>query len=99
METNQPGMLGLTSSQDRGLIKVVMVAKTEERQTEPDKVEEVKKLSEELKEEVLQKYTRVFTGLGRLEKPHHIEVDPTVTPVVNPPRTPGPSSSSRQRER
>ena len=64
-----------------------MVAKTEEKQTEPDKSEEVTKLSEELKEEVLQKYTQVFTGLGRLEKPYHIEVDPTVTPVVNPPRT------------
>ena len=87
VETNQPGLLGLTASQDLGLIKVVMVAKTEEKQTEPDKSEEVTKLSEELKEEVLQKYTQVFTGLGRLEKPYHIEVDPTVTPVVNPPRT------------
>ena len=86
VETNQPGLLGLTSSQDLGLIKVVMVAKTEEKQTEPDKGEEVTKLSEELKE-VLQQYTQVFTGLGRLEKPYHIEVDPTVTPVVNPPRT------------
>ena len=87
VETNQPGLLGLTASQGLGLIKVVMVAKTEEEQTEPDKSEEVTKLSEELKEEVLQKYTQVFTGLGRLEKPYHIEVDPTVTPVVNPPRT------------
>ena len=41
-------------------------------------------MSEELKEEVLQQCTQVFTGLGRLEKPYHIEVDPTVTPVVNP---------------
>ena len=64
-----------------------MVAKTEEKQTEPDKGEEVTKLFEELKEEVLQKYTQVFTGLGRLEIPYHIEVDPTVTPVVNPTRT------------
>ena len=86
VETNQPGLLGLTASQDLGLIKVVMVAKTEDKQIEPDKSEEVTKLSEELKEEVLQKYTQVFTGLGRLEKPYHIEVDPTVTPVVNPPR-------------
>ena len=84
---NQPGLLGLTSSQDLGLIKVVMVAKAEGKQTEPGRDEEVTKLSEELKEEVLQKYTQVFTGLGRLEKPCHIEVDPTVTPVINPPRT------------
>ena len=64
-----------------------MVAKTEEKQTERDKGEDVTKLSEKLKEEVLQKYTQVFTGLGRLKKPYHIEVDPTVTPVVNSPRT------------
>ena len=86
METNQPGLLGLTASQDLGLIKVVMVAKTEEKQTEPDKSEEVTKLSEEMKE-VPQKHMQVFTGLGCLEKPYHIEVHPTVTPVVNPPRT------------
>ena len=35
----------------------------------------------------MQKYANVFTGLGRLEKPYHIKVDPTVTPDVNPPRT------------
>jgi len=29
----------------------------------------------------------VFPGLGRLEKPYHIAVDPTAIPVVNPPRT------------
>ena len=45
------------------------------------------KSPQQLKEEVMQKYANVFTGLGRLEKPYHIEVDPTVTPVVNPPRT------------
>jgi len=86
VETNQPELLGLTSSQDLGLIKVVMVAKTEEKQTKPETGEEVTKFSEELKEEVLQKYSQVFTGLGRLEKPYHIEVDPIVTPVINPTR-------------
>ena len=80
VETNQPGLLGLTSSQGLGLMKVVMVAKTEEMQTKPDKGEEVTRLSEELRKEVLQK-------LGRLEKPYYVEVDPTVTPIVNPPRT------------
>lgn len=64
-----------------------MVAKTEEKQTGLDRGEEVTKLSEELKEEILQKYTQIITGLGHLEKPYHIEVEPTVTPVVNPPRT------------
>ena len=50
VETNHLGLLGLTLSQDLGLINVVMVAKTEEKQTKPDKGEEVTKLSEELKE-------------------------------------------------
>jgi len=59
VETNQPGLLGLTSSQDLGLIKVVMVAKTEEKQTKPDTGEAVTKFSEKLKEEVLQKYSQV----------------------------------------
>ena len=60
-----------------------MVARTKGKQAKPDKGEEVTKLSEELKEEVLQRYTQVFTGLGHLEKPYYILVDPTVTPVVN----------------
>lgn len=67
VETNQPGVLGFTSSRDLGLIKVIMATKREEDQTKPDRGKEVKKLSEELKEEMLQKYKQVFTGLGCLE--------------------------------
>ena len=40
-----------------------------------------------MKEEVFQKYAQVFTRLGHLEKPYHIEIDPTISPVINPPRT------------
>ena len=29
---------------------------------------------------------KVFSGLGCLEKTYKIQIDPTVTPVVNPPR-------------
>ena len=87
VETNQPGLLGLKSSQDLGLIKVVMMTKTKNKQTEPSQSEKITKSSQELQEELLQKYSQVFTGLGRLEKPYHIEVDPTVTPAINPPRT------------
>ena len=39
--------------------------------------------SVDLKEKVTKK---LFTGLDRLEKEYHIEVDPTVTPAINPPR-------------
>ena len=86
VETNQPGLLGLPSSQNLGLIKVVMTAKTEREET-TDNSSQTAKISEELKEEVLQTYAQVFTGLGRLEKPYHTEIDPTVSPVIIPPRT------------
>ena len=35
---------------------------------------------------MLDKYTHVFEGLGCLEKEHHIEIDPSVPPVIHPPR-------------
>ena len=69
METNQPGLLGFRSSQTLSLIKVAMMAKK----------------SQEFKEEVIEKYAQVFAGLGRLEKPSHIEKDPTVTRCSPPP--------------
>ena len=87
VDTNQPGLLGLRTSQDLGLIKVVMMTNTEEEQSKLDADVKSDKSPQQLKEEVMQKYANVFTRLGRLEKPYHIEVDPTVTPVVNPPRT------------
>ena len=86
VDTNQPGLLGLRSSQDLGLIKVVMMTDAEEERSKLNADVKSDKSPQQLKEEVMQKYANVFTGLGRLEKPYHIEVDPTVTPVVNPPR-------------
>ena len=76
-ETNQPGLLGLLSSQNLGLIKVIMTAKTETEETTTDNSSQTTRTSQELKEEVFQKYAQVFTGLGRLEKPYHILIDPT----------------------
>ena len=63
-----------------------MTAKTEREET-TDNSSQTTKTSEELKEGVFQRYAQVFTGLGRLEKPYVIEIDPTVSPVINPPRT------------
>ena len=87
VETNQPGLLGLRSSQNLGLIKVITTAKTEREETTTDNSSQTTKTSQELKEEVLQKYAQVSTGLGRLEKRYHILIDPTVSPVINAPRT------------
>ena len=65
---------------------MVMMTHAEEERSKRSDVKSDKS-PQQLKEEVMQKYTNAFTGLRRLEKPYHIEVDPTVTPVVNPPRT------------
>ena len=36
--------------------------------------------------DVFQEYSDVFKGIGCLEGSHHIRIDPTVKPVVHPPR-------------
>jgi hypothetical protein len=35
-------------------------------------------------ETIHEKFPKVFKGLGCLKNPYHIEVDPTITPVVSP---------------
>lgn len=35
------------------------------------------------KEEMLQRYAEVFTGLGEFPGVHHIHIDPSVTPVIH----------------
>ena len=36
--------------------------------------------------DLIDEFSDVFGEIGRLDKEHHIEVDPNVTPSVNPPR-------------
>jgi hypothetical protein len=38
------------------------------------------------KDEMLRRYADVFDGLGELEGEYHIQMDPHIKPVVNPPR-------------
>ena len=63
VETNQPGLLRLRSSQNVGLMKVVMTAKTEGEETTTDHSSQTTKTSQELKEEDFQKHAQGFTGL------------------------------------
>ena len=106
METNQPGLPGFRFSQTLSLIKVAMMANKEQEETIPDDSYQITctKISQEFKEEVIQKYAQVFTGLGRLEKPLHTEKDPTDTRCNLPPTsrtipTPGTSGKSERRVR
>ena len=56
VETNQPGLLVLRSSQTLGLIKVVVMTKKEEEQTIPDDSSQTATASQELREEVIKQY-------------------------------------------
>ena len=44
------------------------------------------KYGEELKEEIQRMYPKVFSGLGKLEPAHHMEIETDAKPVVNPSR-------------
>jgi hypothetical protein len=36
--------------------------------------------------DILHEYADVFKGIGCLDESYHIEIDPTVKPVIHPPR-------------
>ena len=80
-----------------------MMAKKEQEETIPDDGDQITctKISQELKEEVIQKYTQVFTGLGAVTEtlPHGDR--PNSYPVVNlPSRTiPAPGTSGKSESR
>lgn len=71
-ETDQSPLLGFRASQQLGLVKIVMSVTGEEEQ--------------EHETDYVQSYSSVFSGLGCLDQPYHIDIDPSVTPVVNPTR-------------
>ncbi|RXN19979.1 Retrovirus-related Pol polyprotein from transposon 297 [Labeo rohita] len=47
------------------------------------RIEPLAKTSVSTKEELINMYPSVFTGLGEFPRVHHIYVDPTVTPVIH----------------
>ena len=89
VDTDQPGLLGLRAAQELGLIKIIVHTRIDPNFT---------KLTVDLKEEVIKKHPKIFTGLGRSEKEYHIEVDPTVTPAISPPRAIPAALRSRVKE-
>ena len=44
------------------------------------------KKGDELKQEILKLYPEVFTGLGRLQPPYHMQLEENSTPVIYVPR-------------
>ena len=39
-----------------------------------------------MKQEILKLYPEVFTGLGRLDPPYHMQLEENLTPVIHAPR-------------
>ena len=69
-ETSSPPILGLSTCENLNLIKCVMVVKSKEKQL-PSFISE---------------FESCFGELGTLPKVHKIVVDPSIPPVVHPPR-------------
>ena len=42
--------------------------------------------SEDRTKSILGEYSQIFKGLGCLKEPYHIKIDPSVSPVIHPPR-------------
>ena len=74
VETFSSPIIGLRSSIDLELIKLVMSCETPSAQ------------SHYTKETVLKQYSEAFKGIGLFPGECKIHLDPCVTPVVNPPR-------------
>ena len=72
VKTDQDPIIGLKSSQDLNLIKIVL---------------NVDKLCDKPATNIPDKFPSVFHGLGCLKEPYRIKVDPSVTLVVNPLRS------------
>ena len=66
-------VLSISACKELGLIKFIGAV---------NRQEDVEVFTTRIKTE----YEDVFTGIGCLEKPYHIKLDPTVQPVIIPPR-------------
>ncbi|XP_060083465.1 uncharacterized protein LOC132563689 [Ylistrum balloti] len=70
VEQDVTPVIGLLSCQELNLVKKVDAVSTETKQNT----------------DILKEYSDVFSGLQGSFYKHHIEIDPTVKPVVHPPR-------------
>ena len=66
-------ILGLQTSKELNLIKLVMNVSASEREN----------MITNGTKEVIRQFPKVFQGLGCLEKPYHIQIDSNVASVVN----------------
>ncbi|KAK3754747.1 hypothetical protein QZH41_000060 [Actinostola sp. cb2023] len=66
-------VLSISACKELGLIKFISAV---------DRDENTETFAARIREE----YKDVFTGIGCLERPYHIVLDPEVQPVINPPR-------------
>ena len=70
-----------------GLVQRVFAGETSKSNGNSDKDRSVPpKVNPAQVDELLKGYDKLFTGLGRLPGEHTIEIDPSYTPVVHPPR-------------
>ena len=96
-QTKSKTILGLKSCRDMMLVKIMdeVNEKSAEKNTDEENQkniieENVKRISgkkgDDLMQKILKLYPEVFTGLGRLEPPYHMQLEENSTPVIHAPR-------------
>ena len=93
-QTKSKTILGLKSCRDMMLVRIMdevnekSVEKNTDEENQKNIIEEnVKKISgkkgDDLKQEILKLYPELFTGLGKLESPYHMQLGENSNPVIH----------------
>ena len=85
VQTNGPLIIGLPTCRSLGLVTLNYAISTEHQAITNDKHWTIIG-DEDAKLKILREYNDVFQGIGCLEGEYHITVDPSIPPVIHPPR-------------
>ncbi|KAG1651802.1 hypothetical protein GQR58_026737 [Nymphon striatum] len=83
VDIKAPHILGLSACKSLNLVKRIDVINSNDINSPRSLAEQVCVVT---KDEIIKNYKDVFEGLGEFEGDHHIEIDPSVKPVIHAPR-------------
>ncbi|XP_046857694.1 uncharacterized protein K02A2.6-like [Xenia sp. Carnegie-2017] len=81
---NGKSLLGCANCKSMKLVTFHNVDQLRSKQN--DGATHVSSLTGLSREQIFEKYSKCFDGLGRISDPYHIKIKPNATPVVHPPR-------------
>ena len=78
-ENTGPVLIGLPTCRELGLVTFNYAINVQQEMTHVQ-------TDQTMHHKILKEYGDVFQGIGQFDGEYHIEVDPSVTPVIHPPR-------------